>query len=232
MVMNLKINNIEKLTDEEIEKIYLKCLEYANRIKNPDLKECCLQIYKDYKQKLISKPASPNHHFFKGGLIYHSYCVTRNAIMIAELYDYIKMDMDLVIFGSLLHDIGKTNDYRDFDSINVGETEILSSGSYMVGHSYEGTHIVENYLQKYDLDDKFKYQVLHMIGSHMKEFSEYGVLTSLKMLEVIVINYGDSMDATLDGTRNGINNSKNSELYFNENQTIKFYKSVNPYYDK
>lgn len=52
------------------------------------------------------------------------------------------------------------------------------------------------------------------------------------MLEVIVINYGDSMDATLDGTRNGINNSKNSELYFNENQTIKFYKSVNPYYDK
>ena len=52
------------------------------------------------------------------------------------------------------------------------------------------------------------------------------------MLEVIVINYGDSMDATLDGTRNGINNSKNSELYFNENQTIKFYKSANPYYDK
>ena len=151
--------------------------------------------------------------------------------MIAELYDYIKLDMDLIIFGSLLHDIGKTNDYKDFDSIEKGETGILSSGSYMVGHSYEGTHIVENYLEKYNLEDKFKYQVLHMIGSHMKEFSEWGVLTSPKMLEVIVINYGDSMDARLDKTRNGINNSEKGELYYNENQTAKFYKSINPYYE-
>lgn len=229
----MKLNDIEQLTNEEIEKIYEKCLEYANRIKNPDLKECCLEIYKDYKSKLIAKPATgdPCHHFFRGGLIYHSYCVTRNAIMIAELYDYIKLDMDLIIFGSLLHDIGKTNDYKDFDSIEKGETGILSSGSYMVGHSYEGTHIVESYLEKYNLEDKFKYQVLHMIGSHMKEFSEWGVLTSPKMLEVIVINYGDSIDARLDKTRNGINNSEKGELYYNENQTAKFYKSINPYYE-
>lgn len=65
----------------------------------------------------------------------------------------------------------------------------------------------------------------------MKEFSEWGVLTSPKMLEVIVINYGDSMDARLDKTRNGINNSEKGELYYNENQTAKFYKSINPYYE-
>lgn len=230
----MKINNVEQMTDEELENIYAKCLEYANRIKNPSLKACCLQIYEDYKQKLIAKPATGNpcHHFFRGGLLYHSYCVTRNAVTIAELYDHINLDMDLIIFGSLLHDIGKTNDYRDFCSIKEGESGILSSGAYMVGHSYEGTHIVESYLQKYDLEDKFKYQVLHMIGSHMKEFSEWGVLTSPKMLEVLVINYGDSIDAKLDRTRNGINHAEKGESYYNENQTAKFYKSENPYYDR
>ena len=27
--------------------------------------------------------------------------------------------------------------------------------------SYEGTHIVENYLSKYDIDEQFKNQVIH-----------------------------------------------------------------------
>lgn len=34
----MKINNVEQLTNEEIEIIYEKCLEYANRIKNPNFK--------------------------------------------------------------------------------------------------------------------------------------------------------------------------------------------------
>ena len=58
-----------------------------------------------------------------------------------------------------------------------------------------------------------------------------GSINITKNVEVIVINYGDSMDARLDKTRNGINNSEKGELYYNENQTAKFYKSINPYYE-
>lgn len=229
----MKSINTEKITNKDLEEIYTKCLEYANRIKNPSLRECCLEIYNDYKEKLIAKPSteSPRHHFFRGGLMYHSYCVTRNAIIIAELYDYLDLDMDLIIFGSLLHDIGKTGHYKDFDLIKDGERGILSSGDYMVGHSYAGTHIVENYLTKYNLDDQFKYQALHMIGSHMKDYGECGTLISQKMLEVLIISYADSIDAKLDSMKNGINNVKKGEPYFNYNQTTKFYKSANPYHE-
>ena len=101
----------------------------------------------------------------------------------------------------------------------------------MVGHSYAGTHIVENYLTKYNLDDQFKYQALHMIGSHMKDYSEWGTLISQKMLEVLIISYADSIDAKLDSMKNGINNVKKGEPYFNYNQTTKFYKSANPYHE-
>lgn len=30
----------------------------------------------------------------------------------------------------------------------------------------KGVHIVDNYLSKYDIEEKFKNQALHMIGNH------------------------------------------------------------------
>lgn len=52
--------------------------------------------------------------------------------------------------------------------------QIVAMGAALLGHSYEGTHIVENYLSHYDMDEMFRNQVLHTIGSHMNEYSEWG----------------------------------------------------------
>ena len=103
------------MTDKEIEECYNNCIEYCNKIKSPILKECCQEIYSNYKEKLINKPAIPGrHHYFKGGLLYHIYCVTRNSYNIANMYPNLNIDMDLILFGALLHDIGKTNEYNNF----------------------------------------------------------------------------------------------------------------------
>lgn len=88
------------MDNKEIEVYYDKCIELSEKIKNPILKECCQKIYDDYKGKLINKPATTgSHHFFKGGLLYHIYSVTRNAIAICGLYPELEVDMDLIIFG-------------------------------------------------------------------------------------------------------------------------------------
>ena len=216
---------------EELEKYYEKCLEYIAKIKNPILKDCCKKIYNDYKEKLINKPATPgSHHFFKGGLLYHIYSVTRNAIAICELYPELEVDKDLIIFGGLTHDIGKTNDYNDFIESENYNPEAGNSAA-LLGHSYEGTHIVENYLNNYDIDEQFKNQVIHMIGSHMLEYSEYGALVLPKMLEVIIINFADNMDAHFEPAHSVIKNAKQGELYKIGNQSRPFYKSLNPYYN-
>lgn len=147
------------------------------------------------KEKLIKKPATTgSHHFFKGGLLYHIYYVTRNAIAICNLYPDLEVDMDLVIFGGLLHDIGKTNEFNDFIE-NGDNTKNKGNSAALLGHSYEGTYIVENYLSKYNIDEQFKNQVIHIIGSHMNEYSEWGALVMPKMLEVIIINFADNIDA-------------------------------------
>ena len=219
------------MTDKELEEYYNKCIQYTNMIKNPTLKQCCQKIYVDYKEKLMNKPATNSHHYYKGGLLYHIYCVTRNAISICDLYSKLEVDKDLVIFGALTHDIGKTNDYNDFVD---NENYVLKNGnsSALLGHSYEGTHIVENYLKDYDIEEQFKNQVIHMIGSHMNEYSEWGALVLPKMLEVIIINFADNIDAHFEPAHNFIKEAKQGEIFKIGNAPRPYYKSLNPYYNK
>lgn len=210
-----------------LENIFDECMIFKDKIKNKNLKDCCEKILLDYKEKLINKPATTgSHHYFKGGLLYHIYCVTKNAITIMDLYPNLNVDSDLVIFGALLHDIGKTRDYTDW----INKSEYEHNGSQLLGHSYEGTHLVENYLSEYKLDEEFKNQVLHMIGSHMNEFSDWGTLVLPKMLEVIIINFADKIDATLEPAHNTINQVKNGEKYKICNAPREYYKSLNPEY--
>lgn len=219
------------MNSKMLENIYSECLEMANIIKNPILKECCKNIYNDYKDKLINKPAtSGSHHFYKGGLLFHIYSVTKNAMAICDLYPNLNVYKDLIIFGALVHDIGKCNDFNDFSD---GENYNSINGNSMdlLGHSYEGTHIVENYLKNYDIDEQFKNQIIHMVGSHMNEYSEWGALVLPKMLEVIIINYADSMDAYLEPAHKIIKDAKKGEKYKVENAPRYYYKSLNPYYE-
>lgn len=210
-----------------LEEIFKKCIEYSNKIRNINLRDCCQKILIDYKKKLIRKPATTgSHHYFEGGLLYHIYCVTKNAITIMELYPKLNVDSDLVIFGALLHDIGKTKNYTDWNN----KSEYEHNGSQLLGHSYEGTHIVENYLSEYKLDEEFKNQVLHMIGSHMNEFSDWGTLVLPKMLEVIIINFADKIDATLEPAHNVISQAKTGEKYKICNAPRDYYKSLNTEY--
>lgn len=219
------------MNGEKVMECYNECLKYSDMIKNPILKEVAKKVYNDYKNELLNKPATPgSHHYYKGGLLYHIYCVTRNAIAISNLYPDLEVDVDLVIFGALVHDIGKVNDFTDF--IENNNNPINGNSMSLLGHSYEGTHMIENYLKDYDIDEQFKNQVIHMIGSHMNEYSEWGALVMPKMLEVIIINYADSMDAYLEPAHNIIKNANPGELYKIGNAPRDYYKSLNPYYNK
>lgn len=220
------------MSNEEIQECYKNCIEYSKKIKNPILRECCQEIYNDYKEKLLNKPATPGrHHYFKGGLLYHIYSVTRNSYNIARMYPSLNIDIDLVLFGALLHDIGKTNEYNDF----LEEENYIArkgNGAELLGHSYEGVHIVDNYLSKYDIEVEFKNQVLHMIGNHMKEFREEGIFVETKMLEVIIISFADNIDNYLEPASRVIDNAKKGETYQFPKAERPYYKSLNPYYEE
>ena len=161
----------KNLTQSQKEERYSGIVDYATKINNKSLRNVCITILKDYKEELFCKGAghdaiemnkcSKTHHCFDGGLLDHIYNVTKNAYDIGLNY-LGKVDTDLILFGAILHDIGKT---KIFDKWNEG-SEIKSNLNYsylLVDHVYIGEKIVEEYLDKEEISEKFKYQALHMI---------------------------------------------------------------------
>lgn len=160
------------------------------------------------------------------------------VVNIDKYISFMNMDIDTYkIFGTygviqmflqLLLNLSLCKLYFEDENYNLKN----GNSADLLGHSYEGTHIVENYLSKYDIDEQFKNQVIHMIGSHMNEYSEWGALVLPKMLEVIIISFADDIDSHLEPAHNIIKNTKQGELYKIGNAPRPYYKSLNPFYNK
>lgn len=205
---------MRKLTKKELDYMWDELLKYSNMIKNKILNEVSKNILEDYKEKYYNKPATSNsssHHFYKGGLLHHTYTVVKNAYTIYKLYDSKEIDLDLIIFGALFHDIGKSLDYINFEDIDKPNYNVKYEYSNLLSHSYEGTYIVQSYLDKYNMDNVFKYQILHMIACHMKDSFPGGSINTPQMLETIIINFADHIDSAISPMIDALENTKKGE---------------------
>lgn len=213
----------KNLTENEKLERYNELIAYAQKIKNTALRNTCIKILKDYKEELFCRSAGHDgiemkkynrtHQCFDGGLLDHLLNVTKNAYAIANNYRE-TVDMDLVIFGSILHDIGKT---KIFDKWNE-ESEIKANLNYsylLVDHVYIGMNIVDSYLTKENITEKFKYQALHMIATHMDTMDKH-------MAEAYIVSYADSLDADIENIisypRNSVNPIYNKYYYESDNE--------------
>lgn len=212
----------KNLTEEQKEEKFNGLINYAKKINNNSLRNACINILNDYKQELFHRGAGHDgiemnkynrtHQCFDGGLLDHLYNVTKNAYDIGLNYKE-KVDMDLILFGAILHDIGKV---KIFDKWNEnGEIKSNLNYSYLlVDHVYIGEKIVEEYLDKEDISEKFKYQALHIIATHMDTMDKH-------MAEAYIVSYADSIDADIENIisypRNAINPVYNEYYYESEN---------------
>ena len=137
---------------------------------------------------------------------------TDNSYNIAKLYEN-EIDMDLVLFGAILHDIGKVKIFDEWNE-NGKVKGNLNYRYLLVDHCYIGQQICEKYLDEEQVEEKLKYQALHIIATHMDTMQKH-------LAEAYIVSYADSIDADvlncLSYPRNAINPKTNSY----------FYKSVN-----
>ena len=78
------------------------------KIHNKKIKELVETLIIKHKNKYFTYPAAMSvHHSYKGGLLYHSISVCKLSLLMASNYDYLPINKDYLIAGSLLHDIGK-----------------------------------------------------------------------------------------------------------------------------
>lgn len=184
----------EKLLSENKEffqEIFMKVesLDFYDKILTLATENGCdkiKDIFEEHKTVLWEQPASSRfHHSYRGGLLRHTYQVLQTAIKIAEMYK--NVNMQLLVYGAILHDIGKLFSYDDEGNITDKER--------LIGYHINGSQRI--ILRHFEEDYPFLDELLHIVVSHHGT-KEWGSHVEPATKEAYIIFTSDYLSSHLD----------------------------------
>lgn len=176
---------MEKIIDIEESLNYILNTIESSITSNEELRNFLLEIIVDSKDSMRMCIASPNHHNYAGGLIVHIASVLELSMDVVKKFAKLDLDVNLVIAIAILHDIGKTVDL-------LSEKE-----EKMTGHQFNSMLMAAKYMDKHDISEEYKKQILHGIKVHMNDVNTtFGGMT-MNMVEAYLVHQMDGIDAYL-----------------------------------
>ncbi|MBZ5619441.1 MAG: HD domain-containing protein [Acidobacteriia bacterium] len=176
---------------------------------NPHLKGLldALLDDEDVSRRYRRAPAAKQiHHAYLGGLIEHVLSLCALARMTAPHYP--NVDLDLLLTGVVLHDIGKIyelNYERGFSYSNDGQ---------LLGHINIGLRMVADKLRGLpDFPPPLRSLVDHMILSHHGQL-EFGSPKMPQFPEALLLHFLDDLDSKMECMRALIENDRQVEGCF------------------
>lgn len=155
-----------------------------------------------------SPAAISMHHAYRHGLLEHSVHLARAARALLPLYP--QVNADLVLAGTLLHDIGKTIEYTQGFSTRKTRAGVLC------GHVVLGYRCVRKQGLKNKLEPEILEHLEHIILSHQGEL-EWGAAAMAATPEAILVSLIDNLDAKMGmvqaALRNRVGNEEFSDFY-------------------
>lgn len=148
------------------------------------------------------------HHAHPGGLLTHVVELLRLADFVASRYTQI--DRDLLLLGTMLHDIGK------LEELSFEEELTYSDPGQLIGHLVQGVQMLDRKVIEIEaqrgepLDKALVWRLQHMIVSHHGEL-EHGSPKVPMTLEAIVLHFLDNMDAKVNAATEFIRIDRNSD---------------------
>jgi len=144
-------------------------------------------------QRYRKAPAAKQiHHAWLGGLLEHVLSLCHLCVYTAEHY---RVDLDLLLAGAVLHDVGKTYELsydRSFGYTTDGQ---------LLGHMVMGLRIVSDKLRGLpDFPPRLRTLVEHMIISHHGKL-EFGSPKLPQFPEALLLHYLDDMDSKMECMR-------------------------------
>lgn len=139
-------------------------------------------------------PAAKNvHHAFLGGLLEHVLSLCALCKMIAP--HYYNIDLDLVLTGAILHDIGKVAELTYERSFGY------SAEGQLLGHIVIGLRMINNKMAAIpDFPPRLRTLVEHLIVSHHGEL-EYGSPKTPLFPEAMLLHHLDNLDSKMECMR-------------------------------
>jgi len=176
-------------------------------VENPFLKKLLNLFFSDSRwvEAFKKAPAAKkNHQAYLGGLLEHTLKVSTLAAKIAEIYPH--ADRDLLIAGTILHDIGKLEEYQYRSTID------FTDEGRLLGHIVLGMRQVDGRInQIHDFPGNLRLKLLHIIASHHGRY-EWQSPKRPKFLEAAIIHNLDLLDATVETFSSAVDetNDRNS----------------------
>lgn len=141
-------------------------------------------------EKYISSPASVSvHQGYRRGLLEHSLFVAKGALDLGKPY---QLSEALLIYGGLLHDLGKTDQYLYTESVGENNTGIAYDHSLtgvLAGHLVHGALLIREKLSKH-LPGDIAAKLMHVSLSHHNS-KEWGSPVGPAFAEAYVIHLAD-----------------------------------------
>ena len=187
-----QIGDFVKAAPEDPQEMYDFIFDTAQNLSDRDLRELCVRLLTENKDRLLYYPAaSKNHHAQLGGLLYHTKRMLMTGMRVCEVYT--NLNRDLVLTGVILHDMEKLNEIdADTDGIASG----YSFEGQMLGHLIQGVKLVDRMALELGMDREKAIMLEHMILSHHYE-PEFGSPKKPLFPEAEVLHYLDILDARM-----------------------------------
>lgn len=211
----IRIGNIMK-TGKDSERKVIKTVDvpglkrelqsYINRYITTPLISSMLEELIMNNEDFFKWPAATRiHHAYKGGLLVHTTQVVKNAIAIWEQYEGRNLDLEVIVAGAMLHDIGKLSEYNEDGS--------RTDFGNMISHLVDGVERVTDFCAVQGVNANLDRKILvikHIILSHHEKL-EYGSPSTPAVLEAVVVAKADSMDAVIEAINQDLDNTEPGE---------------------
>jgi 3'-5' exoribonuclease len=204
--MQLTLHKIKKVDDSEVDPAdflpvsgkdvdaqYQELLEQISQMTHPHLRELLQTIMTDSRvmERFKRAPAAKRmHHAYIGGLLDHTLSLIRLCRLVAGNYPNLQVDM--LIAGAALHDIGKIEELtyaKSFDYTTEGR---------LLGHIVmEVVYVNQVVNQIAGFPEDLRLQLLHLLVAHHGKV-EFGSPKVPMTLEALVLHYLDDLDSKIE----------------------------------
>lgn len=202
-----ELRDLVKAAPEPSEEMYDYIISRINAFEDQELKELCLGLYQENKERLMYYPAAAsNHHAEYGGLLYH---VKRMMMMGERACEvYTNLSKDLLLAGVAIHDIEKLNEIiSDKNGISPG----YSLEGNMLGHIVQGVTLIHERCEKLGIGEEKTILLEHMVLSHHYE-PEFGSPKKPLFPEAEMLHYLDMVDAKMFDMEESLNGVEPGEF--------------------
>lgn len=192
----------------ESDVLWSEMLSHIERIGDRGLRDWLFGFVAERESKIRRAPAAiAMHHAYAGGLLEHINGLCRAAEQLGLVYD---VDLDILLAGCVLHDIGKIFELEAFPALDY------TTIGNLVGHVCCGISEVSKSMltwnasakalavaaiaadkgapEKQEISQHVRYHIMHLIASHHGT-AEHGAARPPATLEAMVFHHLDMIDS-------------------------------------